>query len=104
MTWYTLKRKLESLELLDYFYIQESNLEIDFKTFLESYNLNYERHNRSILIEDNTRREIDFLINNDIGIEINDVWSHNSLNDNQMTYKDPLYHQQKSLLAIEKRN
>ena len=44
-----LKHKLEKLNLLDYFYIQESQLEIDFKTFLDSYNIQYQRLNRSIL-------------------------------------------------------
>ena len=99
-----LKRKLESLDLLNYFYIQDSQLEIDFKTFLESYNIQFQRRNRSILIKDNIRRELDFLINNSIGIEINDIASHNSFENENKTnwFKDPLYHQHKSLLAIEK--
>ena len=99
-----LKHKLESLDLLNYFYIQDSQLEIDFKTFLESYNIQFQRRNRSILIKDNIRRELDFLINNSIGIEINDIASHNSFENENKTnwFKDPLYHQYKSLLAIEK--
>ena len=98
----SLYKKLKLLNLFDYFYIQKSQLEIDFENFLKLYNINYDHRNRSALVNDNIRREIDFLINN-IGIEINDINTHNSMNSNWVsTYKDPLYHQQKSLLAIEK--
>ena len=101
---YTVKNKVENLNLLEYFYIPDSNLEIDFKSFLESYNIQFIRRNKSLLYNEELkiRREIDFLINDDIGIEINDINTHNSMNSNWLTYKDPLYHQQKSLLAIEK--
>ena len=97
-----LKNKLEDLELLDYFYIQNSQLEIDFETFLKKYNISFQKRNRSILI-DNTDHyfEIDFLISN-MGIEINDISTHNSFSKDKRFSKDPLYHQQKSLLAIEK--
>ena len=98
-----LKHKLEKLNLLDYFYIQESQLEIDFKTFLDSYNIQYQRRNRSILTNNvtNSYYKIDFLVNN-IGIEINDIGTHNSFTDDRRFSKDSLYHQSKSLSAIEK--
>ena len=93
----TLRLKIGQLNLVEYFYIPESNLEINFKIFLESYNILYKRRDQTVLYNDQTktRKEIDFLINN-IGIEINDITTHNS------KCKDPLYHQQKSLLAVEK--
>ena len=100
----TLKKKLLKLKLIDkYFYIQSSYLERIFYELLYSHKISHECHNRKILFKNNKRgREIDFLINDSIGIEINDIASHNSINSNWSTYKDPLYHQQKSLLAIEK--
>ena len=95
------KRKIESLNLLDYFYIQQSHLEAQFKCFLEKNNIIYKIHDRSILYnkEANQHKEIDFLCNS-IGFEINDITTHNSIHIH--TYKDKQYHINKSIEAREK--
>ena len=96
-----LKNKLEQLNLLEYFYIQNSQLELNFENFLNSSNIQYQTHNRNILTTNNNYYEIDFIVNN-IGIEINDISTHNSVTKDRRFSKDLSYHQQKSLLAVEK--
>ena len=97
----TLKIKLEKLNLLNYFYIQDSNLELEFKSFLDSNSISYKRNSR-VLYNNIIDKyfEIDFLVDNNIGIEINDISTHNSLNKKVSTYKDPSYHLNKTLLAL----
>ena len=99
----TLKDKLKQLSLLDYFYIPESNLEVEFKTFLNNNNITeYKIHDRKTLFNDNTNTylEIDFLLKDlKIGFEINDIETHNSLSENLITYKGKYYHSLKTALA-----
>ena len=103
---YNVKRKLELLGLLDYFYIQDSNLEIQFKDFLDENNITYNRRNRNILQgnKDNTHKEIDFVFeDNKIGIEINDIGSHNIIGNDYYNHpKDKQYHLNKSIDAKNK--
>lgn len=87
--------KITRLNLLNYFYIQQSNLEIDFKSFLEKYNIEYKQYDKSIL---GGNKEIDFLCGN-IGFEINDIATHNSQSVKTDGYKHPKYHLEKTLLA-----
>lgn len=97
----SLKKHLELYDLLDYFYIQDSNLEIDFDSFLNAHKIEHIRFYRKMLdLKTNTPREIDFLCGN-IGFEINDITSHNSLNPKANSYKDPSYHLNKTELAAQ---
>ena len=96
------KRRVIEVDALNYFHIQSSSLELNFESLLKSYNIVYERNNRSILLNSLTGfyLEIDFYIKDyNIGIEINDISTHNSLNPSLHTYKDPSYHLNKTLLA-----
>ena len=100
----SLSRIIKKLNLSQYFYIQESNLEVMFKDFLETNNIKYIPHYRKKLYtkETNRHKEIDFYIKKyNIGFEINDISTHNSLNSNSYGYKDKYYHRDKSLLARE---
>ena len=97
-----LKRKLDSLGLTDYFYIQKSNLEVFFDTFLKENELFL--YKTKIFNKDkNLIREIDFYCKEyKIGFEINDIATHNSLDlKDHKTYKDKYYHYNKSTLAKE---
>ena len=101
----TAKKRIQKVDLLDCFYIQRSNLEMKFEKLLINNNINYEQFNRKILYKKETKsyQEIDFYCEAfNIGFEINDISTHNSLdtNENAHYYKNPLYHQQKSLMAI----
>ena len=85
--------------LEDYFIINDSPLELYFEDILRGLNLKYKKHNRSVL----QGLEIDFYLPEyKIGIEINDIASHNS---NTSIYgqspKENNYHQMKYLLAEE---
>ena len=98
----TLKHKLKELDLYKLINIKDSKLEKDFSTFLESNNIKYISHCRNILYDEDKHsyKEIDFLLKDySIGIEINDISTHNSINPNSISYKDSLYHQHKSILA-----
>ena len=102
---YTVKFKAESLDLLDYFYIQDSNLEVMFSNFLSSNNIQFERHNRSKIINEQTNYpyELDFYLPDyNIAFEINDINSHNSLDNSYVKRKDSTYHQEKSILSLSK--
>ena len=88
----TAKNRLEALGLLKYVFIKDHNLEVQFKEFLDQNGINYIRHNRSILYP----QEIDFMINGDIGIEINDIGTHN------VKSKNTTYHLDKTLQCKEK--
>ena len=48
----TIRYRINKLGLTEYFYIQDSNLEIEFETFLKSNNIRYERHYRKIRTAD----------------------------------------------------
>lgn len=80
-SWPTIKSKLIKLELLEYFDIQDSNLELKFKDFLIDNgfkeNIDFERHNKSILPKSNNNDgspELDFYLKDyNIAFEINDL-------------------------------
>ena len=96
------KRKIEKLDLLNYFYIQESNLEVMFREFLMKNNIEHDQHNRTILPGDTpkTHKEIDFLCENfNIGFEINDIGSHNIIGIGYYDPKDKYYHRDKTVAA-----
>ena len=95
----TIKHRCDELNLLDYIYIRDIQLETQFAEFLDNNNIIYKSHDKSILHDKETdkRLEIDFVLNNfNIGIEINDVISHNTM------YKDASYHYNKTLHCKEK--
>ena len=98
-----IKRKAENLNLLEYFYIPESNLEATFKIFLSNNNIMYKLHDRHTIYDDNSGyyKEIDFLCSN-IGFEINDISSHNYTNKGNYAYHDKEYHLNKVIKAKEK--
>ena len=105
MDWFNVSRALAArrvreLNLLDYVYIQDSNLELDFKYFLDNYNIKYRRHYIISDIETHKKREIDFICQN-IGFEINDISTHNCSDNNH--HKGINYHKDKTDLA-KKRN
>ena len=75
------KKRIDKLNLLSYFYIKDSKLELKFNDLLLNNNItNYIRRYKKTI----QSFEIDFLINN-IGIEINDICTHNT------KYKDKTY-------------
>lgn len=89
----SVKARLLQLNLLEYFFIRDIDLEVQFKEFLEINNISYIRHNRSILHP----QEIDFMLCDDsVGIEINDLHTHN------IKQKDQNYHLNKTIRAQEK--
>ena len=90
-----IKRRIEEIKILDYFYIIDSNLEIQFKNFLDKNNIQYERKNRKLRNDKNGYPfELDFVLKNyNITFEINDIKSHNLLLKN----KD--YHINKTIKA-----
>ena len=99
-----IKNRIKELNLLDYFYIQDSSLELHFKDFLIDNNLiedvDFERHNRSILpliSETCGHPEIDFYLKNDnMGFEINDEAGHNIMRYNSN------YHYNKTIQCLQK--
>lgn len=95
-----LRELIHSMGGDDLFSWRESSLELMFEDNIKELGLEYERNNRTIIAP----LEIDFWFPEQrIGIEINDVASHNS--DVPFTkegYVKPLnYHQEKSLKAID---
>ena len=94
-----IRKRIRKLEITNYFYMVYSSLELDFKSFLNTNSIQFKKNDKSILRDDkNKRKEIDFLCGN-IGFEINDIATHNSMNENNRTYKHPTYHLEKTLLA-----
>ena len=87
--------------LTEYFYIQDSNLEVAFEDFLKLNNIQYERRYRKMRTFDtNQIREIDFFCKDlNIGFEINDIASHNTIGIGYYEPKYKSYHLDKSLLA-----
>ena len=101
----TIKNKLEKLNLLEYFDIKDSKLELQFKELLESAGLvedvDFERANRNILpkTENNGQPELDFYLSKyNIAFEINDVASHNITKQSNQ-----FYHINKTLQCKERR-
>ena len=95
----TIKRKIIEYNLLEYFYIQHSELEEQFKMFLSSNNINFEHRNHSILplSENNGHKELDFYLHEyNIAFEINDTASHN------IKDKDLTYHYNKTIQCLQK--
>lgn len=100
-----IKKRIEKLDLLQYFYIQESNLEIQFKNFLNDNNVKFTQHNRNVIFNYHTNawQEIDFLIDDfNIGFEINDIASHNAIGSGFYPAKDKFYHYNKTLQCAQK--
>ena len=92
----TIKIRAKQLNLLKYFDIHDSELEIQFEDFLVKNSINnYNRKNHILQQENGYYKEIDFLIGN-IGFEINDIATHNS------KIKDQFYHINKTLQCKEK--
>ena len=95
----TLSKKVKSMGLDKYFYIQDSNMEIQFKDFLLSHNItDFERCNRDTIPSNdmpNKFLEIDFLIEHKLGIEINDIVTH------CIKEKDKYYHLYKTTKSLE---
>ena len=95
----TIKKKIEMLNLVDYFYIQDSNLEILFRDFLNDNHIKHHRHDHNIIYP----KEIDFLLDDyKIGFEINDIHSHHNLDYSHHNSKDKKYHYDKVMRAKEK--
>ena len=99
----TIKNRILKLNLLDYFYITDSKLELKFKRLLESIGLvdnkDFIRHNRNILpiTELLGHQELDFYIKDKkIAFEINDIEGHKS------SRRDKDYHLNKTLNCISK--
>ena len=106
----TIKNKIEKIGILDYFYINDSELEIQFKELLESVGLkqcedkndnkDYIRKEKTILPKNKDTQgqpEIDFyFLNYKIGFEINDIMGHNCKK------KNIKYHINKTLQCKEK--
>ena len=95
----TIKEKLQVLDLLDYFEIKDSELELKFYNFLIENGFveetDFNRHNRSILLEN--QHELDFYLKDyDIAFEINDLQSHN------IKQKDQYYHYNKTIECAKK--
>ena len=92
--------RIKNLNLLKYFYIQDSELEIQFKQFLEINNIKTKRKNRELRNNSNNNPfELDFVLkNNNIAFEINDIKSHNSIR------KDKNYHINKTIKAKDNLN
>ena len=89
----TIKYRASALDLLQYFYIRDVNLEVQFKGLLDDNNIHYLRRDRSTIGPE----EIDFLLDEyKIGIEINDLASHN------IKCKSQDYHINKVLNAAAK--
>ena len=93
-------KRLKKLNLLEYFDIQDSKLELKFKELLENNNINFKRRNKNILPRNedtNGQPELDFYLKDyNIAFEINDIISHNSAK------KDQYYHINKTLQCKEK--
>lgn len=97
----TIRYKIESLDLTKYFYIQDSNLELDFEAFLKVNNITYKRRYRKMKThETNIVQEIDFFCKDlNIGFEIDDIASHNSVGVGYYQAKKEDYHLSKTMLA-----
>ena len=98
----TIKNRIVSLNLLKYFYIKDSELELKFKYLLECIGLkediDFVRCDRSVLpiTESLGHQELDFLLKNKgIAFEINDIISHN------LNRKHQYYHINKTLKCLD---
>ena len=101
----SIKERVLRYDLLNYFDIKNSELELQFKELLENaefiQNVDFERANRNILPKNKNTEgqpELDFYLKDyNIAFEINDIASHSSIKKN----KD--YHLNKTLQCKEKR-
>ena len=88
----TIRKRVYSLNLTDLFFIKTPLIEKMFSEFLEEHNIQFKHDDRSILYP----QEIDYLlVDHNIGIEINDLQSHN------IKLKDSNYHLNKTLKSQE---
>lgn len=99
----TIIEKIKKLNLLDYFDIQNSKLELKIKQLIEMNelheNIDFDHINKTILpkTENSGQPELDFYLkNHNIAFEINDIDSHNIKNKNK------IYHITKTLQCKEK--
>ena len=100
----SIKHRAESLDLLNYFDIFDSSLELQFRDFLISNNLiegiNFERRNKDILIQNiktNGYPELDFYLKDyNLCFEIDDIGTHN------IKQKDINYHYNKTIQCLQK--
>ena len=95
----TIGHRVKELKLLKFFYIVDSNLELQFKELLENNNIDFERANRNILpkTENNGQPELDFYLKDyNIAFEINDMTGHN------FKRKNKEYHINKVLKSKQK--
>ena len=84
--------KINEFGLKQYINYFTTNLELDIKNFIDSLKIN----NIKNYWDKDINREIDILINGNLGIEINGNYWHSSI------YKSQMYHQEKSLLFQDK--
>ena len=97
----TIKHKVANCNLLEYFFIKDSNLELKFLSFLNDNgfkeNEDFLRHKFNLDTTSNTKQQTDFILpNHNIGFEINDIDSHN------IKHRDHDYHYNKTLLSQSK--
>ena len=95
----TIRNKIKICNLFNYFHIQHSKLEDQFKDFLISHNIQFEQHNRNILDKSNKggHLELDFYLPDyNIAFEINDINSHNAYEKHYM------YHRNKTINCLSK--
>lgn len=99
--------RCRELNLLKYIRVQESELENKFKRLFDENNIIYDWRNRSIIdgtFGDSHKYELDFFIPKyNIGLEINDLSTHNFIVQNKRnSIHGKKYHQYKSLNCKEK--
>ena len=96
----TIENRAKELNILNqYFYLQDSLLELQFENFLQNNSITYKRHNRNILniTDSNGHLELDFYLQDyNIYFEINDIKSYN------IVLKDSSYHYNKSIQCLQK--
>ena len=92
----TIKRKANDLHILDHFTIKHSELETQFEELLKTNNIPYTIHNHILKQDNGNFLEIDFIVKDTIGVEINDIDSHNTM------AKSSDYHINKSIMAKSK--
>ena len=85
--------------LEEYIVLEENQLELEVKTFLQDNGIKFEQHNRSII----SPKELDFYIPDyHLALEINDIRTHNSTNSPYQSPKERNYHYHKSLACEQK--
>lgn len=91
-------RRYKLQKLIDY---STPSFEVEIKDFLDKHKINYIQHDRKLIYP----KELDFYLPDyNIGIEINDIYSHNSTYS-AYSNTDPIsttYHQEKTVKCEEK--